>query len=116
PPPGALRRQSAHVDAVALAGPHGQRAARRHPSAGGRGPGRDRRGGAGLMDSSVGPALLDQALAARSMGDFDRAIEAWRALLRRDPDDWRLAVELKRDLKAALHYPDSDPQFRRAAR
>ncbi|MDP9096905.1 MAG: hypothetical protein M3N26_10220, partial [Pseudomonadota bacterium] len=43
-------------------------------------------------------------------------IEQWRAQLRDRPDDWRLALELKRALKAALHYPESDPQFRRAAR
>ena len=60
--------------------------------------------------------LRTTALQARAEGDHDRAIEAWRAALRRQPDDWALALELKRDLKAALHYPDSDPQFRRAAR
>ena len=60
--------------------------------------------------------LHAQALQAREAGDHDRAIPAWRALLAQRPRDWRLALELKRDLKAALHYPDSDPQFRRAAR
>lgn len=44
------------------------------------------------------------------------AVDAWRAALILDPDDWRLALELKQDLKAAFHYPDSDAQFRRAAR
>ncbi len=44
------------------------------------------------------------------------AIDAWRALLVHYPDDGALALQLKQDLKAALHYPDSDPQFRRAAR
>ncbi len=53
---------------------------------------------------------------ARDAGQHERAIAASRALLRQRPEDWRLALELKRDLKAGLHYPDSDPQFRRAAR
>ncbi|MBV8911938.1 MAG: glycosyltransferase family 25 protein [Acetobacteraceae bacterium] len=61
-------------------------------------------------------ALMAQALRAREAGEHERAIACWRALLRHRPDDWRLALELKRDLKAALHYPESDPQFRRAAR
>ena len=43
-------------------------------------------------------------------------MEAWRAALRQQPDGWALALELKRDLKAMLQYPDADPQFRRAAR
>jgi len=43
-------------------------------------------------------------------------VEAWRAALRQQPDDWALALELKRDLKAMQQYPDADPQFRRAAR
>ncbi len=62
------------------------------------------------------PALRTTALQARAEGAHGRAIEAWRALLTQQPDDWTLAIELKRDLKAALHYPDSDPQFRCAAR
>ena len=57
-----------------------------------------------------------EALRAREAGEHERAIGLWRALLAEQPDDWRLALELKRDLKAALHYPESDPQFRRAAR
>ncbi len=61
-------------------------------------------------------ALRTTALEARAIGAHGRAIEAWRALLAQQPDDWTLALELKRDLKVALHYPDSDPQFRRAAR
>ncbi len=61
-------------------------------------------------------ALRTTALDARAAGAHARAIDAWRALLVQHPDDWTLALELKRDLKAALHYPDSDPQFRRAAR
>ena len=61
-------------------------------------------------------ALRTLALQARAAGDHSRAIEAWRAALREQPDDWGLALELKRDLKATLQYPDSDPQFRRAAR
>lgn len=61
-------------------------------------------------------ALRAQALQARASGAHDRAVAAWRAMLRQHPDDWRLALELKRDLKAGLHYPDSDKQFRRAAR
>jgi len=60
--------------------------------------------------------LWTTALDARAAGEHGRAIEAWRALLRQQPDDWTLALELKRDLKSALHYPDSDAQFRRAAR
>ena len=59
--------------------------------------------------------LRAEALAARARGDHDRAIAAWRALLLVRPDDWTLGLELKHDLKAALHYPDSDAQFRRAA-
>ncbi len=57
-----------------------------------------------------------RALQARAEGRTDDAIDAWRDALRTCPDDWRLALELKRDLKAAFHYPDSDPLFRRAAR
>ncbi len=60
--------------------------------------------------------LRTKALNARAAGEHGRAIEAWRALLTHAPDDWTLALEIKRDLKSALHYPDSDPQFRRAAR
>lgn len=58
---------------------------------------------------------MKEALAARAAGNFARAVERWRALLAEQPDDWRLALELKRDLKAGLHYPESDPAFRRAA-
>lgn len=58
---------------------------------------------------------MNEALAARTAGDFTRAVGLWRALLAEQPDDWRLALELKRDLKAGLHYPESDPAFRRAA-
>ncbi|MGI4798762.1 MAG: glycosyltransferase family 25 protein [Janthinobacterium lividum] len=58
---------------------------------------------------------MNEALAARAAGNFGRAVELWRALLAEQPDDWRLALELKRDLKAGLHYPESDPAFRRAA-
>ena len=61
-------------------------------------------------------SLRDNALQSRAAGTYDMAISNWRALLHAAPDDWTLALELKRDLKAALHYPDSDPQFRRAAR
>src|SRR3954465_1527178 len=60
--------------------------------------------------------LRAQALQARAAAEHERAIACWRALLQQCPDDWRLALELKRDLKAALHYPESDPRFRRAAR
>ena len=60
--------------------------------------------------------LRAEALAARAANDPNRAADAWRALLDAAPDDWGLAMELKRDLKAGLHYPDSDPRFRRAAR
>ncbi len=68
------------------------------------------------MDALSVPGFVEQGLAAREAGRTDDAIDAWRAALRRAPNDWRLALELKRDLKAALHYPDSDPLFRRAAR
>ncbi len=61
-------------------------------------------------------ALHAQALQARAAGQHERAIAAWRGMLRLRPDDWRLALELKRDLKAGFHFPDSDAQFRRAAR
>ncbi len=56
------------------------------------------------------------ALQARDAGQHGRAVEAWRMALRQQPDDWTVALELKRDLKAVHQYPDSDPQFRRAAR
>ena len=59
--------------------------------------------------------LAQQALAARADDRPMDAVDAWRAALTLDPDDWRLALELKQDLKAAYHYPDSDPQFRQAA-
>ena len=61
-------------------------------------------------------ALWTLGLQARAAGEHGRAVEAWRAALRLQPDDWTLALELKRDLKATGHYPDADPQFRRAAR
>ena len=61
-------------------------------------------------------ALRSTALLARDAGQHGRAVEAWRAALRQQPDDWALALELKRDLKAVQQYPDADPQFRRAAR
>ena len=60
-------------------------------------------------------ALHAHALQARSAGQHGRAVELWRAVLAERPDDWRVALELKRDLKAGWHYPESDPQFRRAA-
>ena len=56
------------------------------------------------------------ALAARAAGRPLEAMAAWRRALSHRPDDWRLALELRRDMKAALHYPDSDAAFRRAAR
>lgn len=59
--------------------------------------------------------LETQAVAARAAGDHGRAVTLWRAVLKERPDDWRVALELKRDLKAGWHYPESDPQFRRAA-
>lgn len=60
--------------------------------------------------------LRAEAIAARAANDPNRAVDAWRRLLDAAPDDWGLALELKQDLKAAWHYPDSDPRFRRAAR
>ena len=59
---------------------------------------------------------MHPALQARAEGRHLDAVDAWRAALAQAPEDWRLALELKHDLKAALHYPDSDAQFRRAAR
>ena len=59
---------------------------------------------------------IQAALAARAAGRHGEAIDAWRAALQRHPDDWRLGLQLKQELKAALHYPDSDAAFRRAAR
>ncbi|MDT7951691.1 MAG: glycosyltransferase family 25 protein [Acetobacteraceae bacterium] len=59
--------------------------------------------------------LQREALAARAAGEHGRAVELWRAVLAETPDEWRVALELKRDLKAGWHYPESDPQFRRAA-
>lgn len=58
---------------------------------------------------------MTEALEARAAGDHGRACTLWRAELAERPDDWRVALELKRDLKAGWHYPESDPQFRRAA-
>ena len=60
--------------------------------------------------------LRAEALAARAAQDPTRAVALWRALLDAAPDDWGLALELKHDLKAGWHYPDSDARFRRAAR
>ena len=60
--------------------------------------------------------LRTEALDARAAGDHARAADAWRALLDHAPEDPALALELKHDLRAGLHYPDSDPRFRRAAR
>ena len=56
------------------------------------------------------------ALAARASGRPLDAMAAWRRALAQAPDNWRLGLELRRDMKAALHYPDSDAAFRRAAR
>ena len=60
-------------------------------------------------------ALHAEALQARAAGAHGRAVELWRTVLAARPDDWRIALELKRDLKSGWHYPESDPQFRRAA-
>lgn len=60
--------------------------------------------------------LRAEALAARHANQPGRAVAAWRALLDAAPDDWTLALELKQDLQAGWHYPDSCPRFRRAAR
>lgn len=72
-----------------------------------------------LSGSDQNPAdqdLADQARAARARGDHDAAIALWHRLLDRSPDDPALALELKQDLRAAYHYPEADPRFRRAAR
>ena len=61
-------------------------------------------------------ALRSTALQARDAGQHGQAVAAWRLALQQQPDDWTLALELKRDLKAAQQYPDADRQFRRAAR
>ncbi len=68
------------------------------------------------MTNPASPEDHAEALAARAAADPARAVAAWRRLLAASPDDWQLALELKQDLKAGHHYPDSDPQFRRAAR
>lgn len=60
--------------------------------------------------------LAVRARAARAEGRHLDAVDAWREALLGAPDDWRVALELKQDLKAAYHYPDSDPHFRLAAR
>ena len=62
------------------------------------------------------PDPVQTALAARAAGRHADAMAAWRAALAQSPDDWRLGLELRGSMKAALHYPDSDPAFRRAAR
>ena len=59
---------------------------------------------------------IQAALAARAAGRHGEAADAWRAALQQHPDDWQLGLQLKQELKAALHYPDSDAAFRRAAR
>ena len=59
---------------------------------------------------------MDHALAARAAGRFGEAAAAWRARLRTVPNDWRTALELKRDLASGHHYSESDQLFRRAAR
>lgn len=60
--------------------------------------------------------LLAKAEFFRAKSDHTAAVTIWRSMLAQAPEDWRLALELKRDLKAGLHYPDSDHFFRRAAR
>ncbi len=60
--------------------------------------------------------LAQQALTARAEGRHLDAIDTWRAALRLDPEDWRMALELRQDLTSAYHYSESDPQFRLAAR
>ena len=62
------------------------------------------------------PDPIQAALQARAAGRHADAMDAWRAALALAPDDWRLGLELRASMKAALHYPDSDPAFRRAAR
>lgn len=61
-------------------------------------------------------ALTRAAQDARDAGHLEQAAEAWRALLRRWPEHWRAALELKRDMAAMGHYSESDFLFRRAAR
>lgn len=61
-------------------------------------------------------ALARAAREARDAGQPARAAEAWRAVLRRFPEDWRAALELKRDMAAMGRYAESDALFRRAAR
>lgn len=53
--------------------------------------------------------------AARARGDVAASAEAWRRILRRHPERSDIALLLRADLRAALHYPESDPVFRRAA-
>lgn len=60
--------------------------------------------------------LAAEARSARAAGCHAGAVALWRRLLDADPDEWRLALELKHDLQQGLHNPDSDPRFRRAAR
>lgn len=67
-------------------------------------------------DPAVCAALTRAAQDARDAGHLEQAAEAWRALLRRWPEHWRAALELKRDMAAMGHYSESDFLFRRAAR
>lgn len=60
--------------------------------------------------------LARAARDARDAGQPARAAEAWRALLRRFPEDWQAALDLKRDMAASGRYAESDALFRRAAR
>ena len=69
-----------------------------------------------MQRTSADAELAAAALAARACGRNADAAELWRQLLRRCPEDWRAALDLKRDLTAGLHYSEADPLFRRAAR
>ena len=70
----------------------------------------------GEQRNPVDADLAAAALVARGEGRHADAVELWRQLLRRRSEDWRAALDLKRDLAAGLHYSESDPLFRRAAR
>ncbi|MGI4941602.1 MAG: hypothetical protein ACRYHQ_13750 [Janthinobacterium lividum] len=51
------------------------------------------------------PDPIQAALAAPAAGRHADAIAAWRAVLAQSLGDWRLGLELRASMKAALHSP-----------
>lgn len=61
-------------------------------------------------------ALLRRAQLARAEGRLDDAVAVGREALLHYPQDWRLALAFKRDVRATGRYPDGEAAFRQAAR